>query len=63
MGQHKNGIEKSLNSAKSQLDKLHDEIQRVLEKVNSREKYINNQLEGNMQEYRNAQDRLAQVFS
>ena len=61
MGQHKNGIEKSLNSAKSQLDRLHDEIQRVLEKVNSREKYINNQLEGNMQEYRNAQDRLAQA--
>ncbi|KFP59039.1 Intraflagellar transport protein 57, partial [Pelecanus crispus] len=37
------------------LDKLHNEISRTLEKINSREKYINNQLEHLVQEYRSAQ--------
>nr|XP_002121351.1 intraflagellar transport protein 57 homolog [Ciona intestinalis] len=59
MHQHKSGIEVSLHDAKKQLDKLHDEIQRTLEKILSREKYINNQLEHHVQEYRSAQDKLA----
>jgi len=45
-----------------QLDKLHNEIRRTLEKISSREKYINNQLENHIAEFRNAQDQLAQVF-
>jgi estrogen-related receptor beta like 1 len=45
MHQHKEGIETSLIDTKTHLDKLHNEITRTLEKINSREKYINNQLE------------------
>uniref|UniRef100_H2YS58 Intraflagellar transport protein 57 homolog n=1 Tax=Ciona savignyi TaxID=51511 RepID=H2YS58_CIOSA len=61
MHQHKSSIETSLGDAKKRLGKLHDEIQRTLEKIISREKYINNQLEHNVQEYRSAQDKLAQT--
>ena len=43
------------------MDKLHDEIRRTLEKIGSREKYINSQLEHLVQEFRAAQDQLAQV--
>ena len=45
MHQHKDGIENSLKDTKSYLDKLYDEITRTLEKIASREKYINSQLE------------------
>ncbi|NXE61263.1 IFT57 protein, partial [Calcarius ornatus] len=45
------------------LDKLHNEISRTLEKINSREKYINNQLEHLVQEYRSAQALLSELFS
>ena len=61
MCQHKNGITSSLDIAKPQLNKLQEEIRRTLEKIGSREKYINNQLEQHVQEYRNAQDQLAQA--
>ncbi|NWY91183.1 IFT57 protein, partial [Loxia curvirostra] len=44
------------------LDKLHKEISRTLEKINSREKYINNQLEHLVQEYRSAQAMLSEVL-
>lgn len=43
------------------LDKLHKEISRTLEKIASREKYINNQLEHHLQEFRGVQDSLAEV--
>ncbi|OBS72000.1 hypothetical protein A6R68_13423, partial [Neotoma lepida] len=43
------------------LDKLHNEISRTLEKIGSREKYINNQLEHLVQEYRGAQAQLSEV--
>ncbi|NWR31188.1 IFT57 protein, partial [Tachuris rubrigastra] len=42
------------------LDKLHNEISRTLEKINSREKYINSQLEHLIQEYRSAQALLSE---
>nr|CAB3255401.1 intraflagellar transport protein 57 homolog [Phallusia mammillata] len=61
MHQHKKGIESSLVDAKTHLDKLHSEIRRTLEKISSREKYINSQLEHHVQEYRGAQDQLAQA--
>lgn len=41
---HKNGIESSLSETKIYLDKLHQEISKTLEKIGSREKYINNQV-------------------
>lgn len=61
MHQHKDGIESSLTETKSYLDKLHDEISRTLEKIGSREKYINNQLEHLLSEYRAAQDQLSET--
>lgn len=60
MHQHKEGIETSLTDTKSYLDKLHAEISRTLEKIGSREKYINNQLEHLLQEFRSLQDQLAE---
>ncbi|NXQ53424.1 IFT57 protein, partial [Anthoscopus minutus] len=51
-----NGLSSTLSEPLSgYLDKLHHEISRTLEKINSREKYINNQLEHLVQEYRSAQ--------
>ncbi|XP_052806204.1 intraflagellar transport protein 57 homolog [Mya arenaria] len=61
MHQHKDGIETSLTETKTYLDKLHDEITRTLEKISSREKYINNQLEHHLSEFRGAQDSLAET--
>ena len=45
----------------SYLDKLQEDIGKTLEKVSSREKYINNQLENLIQEYRSAQAKLSEV--
>merc|ERR1712012_1475378 len=45
MHQHHEGIETSLTDSRAHLDKLQDEISRTLEKIASREKYINSQLE------------------
>uniref|UniRef100_A0A8B9D3E0 Intraflagellar transport protein 57 homolog n=1 Tax=Anser cygnoides TaxID=8845 RepID=A0A8B9D3E0_ANSCY len=61
MHQHKDGIESSLKETRGYLDKLHSEISRTLEKINSREKYINNQLEHLVQEYRSAQALLSEA--
>ncbi|NXX91847.1 IFT57 protein, partial [Centropus bengalensis] len=44
------------------LDKLHHEISRTMEKINSREKYINSELEHFIQEYRSAQALLSEVM-
>ncbi|KAM4700974.1 intraflagellar transport protein 57 homolog isoform 1-T2 [Discoglossus pictus] len=61
MHQHKDGIEVSLKETKTYLDKLHNEISKTLEKVSSREKYINNQLEHLVQEHRGAQAQLSEA--
>uniref|UniRef100_A0AAV2JMN6 Intraflagellar transport protein 57 homolog n=1 Tax=Knipowitschia caucasica TaxID=637954 RepID=A0AAV2JMN6_KNICA len=61
MHQHRDGISSSLHEAKGQLDKLQEDISKTLEKVSSREKYINNQLEGLIQEYRTAQGKHREV--
>lgn len=59
--QHRKNIEETLSTTKQQLDKLHSDISRSMEKISSREKYLNNQLEQLILEYRTAQDQLAQV--
>ncbi|XP_071218723.1 intraflagellar transport protein 57 homolog isoform X2 [Salvelinus alpinus] len=46
---------------KGYLDKLQEEIGKTLEKVGSREKYINNQLEHLIQDYRSAQSKLSEA--
>ncbi|KAJ8337304.1 hypothetical protein SKAU_G00385240 [Synaphobranchus kaupii] len=61
MHQHKEGIESSLKEAKGYLNKLQEEISKTLEKVGSREKYINNQLENQIQEFRSAQSKLSEA--
>ncbi|KYO22515.1 intraflagellar transport 57-like protein [Alligator mississippiensis] len=61
MHQHKDGIESALKETRGYLDKLQNEISRTLEKVSSREKYINNQLEHLVQEYRVAQAQLSEA--
>ena len=59
MHTYRDGIESSLDSTKTQLDKLHTDIARTLEKISSREKYLNNQLEGPLTDLRHLQDKLA----
>ncbi|XP_075878337.1 intraflagellar transport protein 57 homolog isoform X2 [Nelusetta ayraudi] len=61
MHQHRDGIKASLLEAKSYLDKLQEDIGKTLEKVGSREKYINNQLGHLIQEYRSAQAKLSEA--
>jgi len=61
MQSYSNGIKQTLQDTQVQLDKLHEEISKTLEKVASREKYINNQLEGKVQDYRSEQDKLSAI--
>ncbi|XP_054625397.1 intraflagellar transport protein 57 homolog isoform X2 [Dunckerocampus dactyliophorus] len=60
MHQHQDGIQSSLQEAKSYLDKVQEDISKTLEKVSSREKYINKQLEDVISEYRDAQAKLSE---
>ena len=49
---HRSGIDESLTLTKTNLDKLYGEISKTLEKISSREKYLNSQLESQLTEYR-----------
>ncbi|KAJ3408065.1 putative enoyl CoA hydratase [Chytridiales sp. JEL 0842] len=51
----------SLVDTRSQLQKLHSEIEKTLEKISSREKYINTQFESQIEEQRALQDQLSEV--
>lgn len=59
MHSYRNGIDEALTTTKSHLDKLHTDIGRTLEKISSREKYINSQLEAPLSDYRKLTDTLA----
>ncbi|KAI5624246.1 intraflagellar transport protein 57-like [Silurus asotus] len=61
MHQHQDGIKSSLKEAKAYLNKLLEEISKTQEKVSSREKYINTQLEHLITDYRNAQSKYCEV--
>lgn len=61
MHTYQDSIDESLRETKSYLEKLYDEISRTLEKIASREKYINSQLDEPMQTLRNYQDKLAEI--
>ncbi|XP_032822969.2 intraflagellar transport protein 57 homolog [Petromyzon marinus] len=61
MHQHREGIDSALLDSKGQLERLQEEMSRTLEKISSREKYMNTQLEGLIQQYRTVQQQLAQV--
>ena len=55
MHSHSEGIEKSLSETKSLLSRLHDEITKTLDKIATREKYLNGQLEHHLNEFRGMQ--------
>ena len=59
MHAYRDGIEHALEATKSQLDKLHSDVSRTLEKISSREKYLNSQLEAPLSDLRQLQDNLA----
>eukprot|EP00095_Tigriopus_kingsejongensis_P002763 maker-scaffold845_size89356-snap-gene-0.15 protein:Tk02763 transcript:maker-scaffold845_size89356-snap-gene-0.15-mRNA-1 annotation:"intraflagellar transport protein 57 homolog" len=59
MHTYRQGIEEALNTTKVHLDKLHNDIGRTLEKISSREKYLNSQLEAPLQQFRQLSDSLA----
>jgi len=61
MHTYQNSIDESLKETKNYLEKLYDEISRTLEKIGSREKYINSQLEESMNALRNYQDKLSDI--
>ncbi|KFP79246.1 Intraflagellar transport protein 57, partial [Acanthisitta chloris] len=61
MHQYKDRFDSSFKETRGYFDKLDNEISRTLEKINSREKYINNQLEHLVQEYRSAQALLSET--
>ncbi|KAJ3278728.1 Intraflagellar transport protein 57, partial [Borealophlyctis nickersoniae] len=58
---HQKAIGSSLTDTQSQLAKLHTEIEKTLEKISSREKYINTQFESQIEEYRVLQDQLSEL--
>lgn len=61
MKNYQNSIESSMNTVKTQMEKLHKEISSSLEKVQSRERYLNKELEPILNEYRVLQDQLFKV--
>ncbi|XP_037116490.1 intraflagellar transport protein 57 homolog [Syngnathus acus] len=61
MHRHRDGISSSFREAEGYLEKLREDIGKTLEKVRSREKYVNNQLEHLTQDYRQAQAQLGQA--
>ncbi|KAG0726542.1 Intraflagellar transport protein 57 [Chionoecetes opilio] len=60
MHEHRQKINETLTFTDKQLDGLHSEISRSLEKIGSREKYLNGQLEPLLLEYRNLQNVAAE---
>ena len=59
MHSHRQGIEDALTTTKSQLEKLHGDIGKTLEKISSREKYLNSQLEAPLSDLKRLSDNLA----
>jgi len=52
MQKYRGGIDEALATTKGQLDKLHSDISHMLEKIGSREKFLNGQLEPLLVQYR-----------
>ncbi|EFA02064.2 Intraflagellar transport protein 57 homolog-like Protein [Tribolium castaneum] len=61
MKQYKVSVDSSLGVVKTQLEKLHKEISQTLDKIASREKFLNRELENNLDEYRMLQDQLSKI--
>ncbi|KAI9014928.1 intra-flagellar transport protein 57 [Gaertneriomyces semiglobifer] len=61
MRHHKKAIDASLVETQGQLGRLHVEIEKTLDKIVSREKYINSQFENQAEEHRILQDQLSEL--
>jgi intraflagellar transport protein 57 len=61
MQTHHSTISSSLTDTRSNLQRLHSEIEKTLEKITSREKYINTQFESQIEEQRTLQDQLSEL--
>ena len=61
MHAHRDGIDEALTTTKANLDRLQAEIEKTLEKISSREKYINTQLEQPLTVYKQISHLLAQT--
>jgi estrogen-related receptor beta like 1 len=61
MQKYRSGIDEALATTKGQLDKLHSDISHMLDKIDSREKYLNSQLEPLLVQYRALQDEFARM--
>ncbi|KAA0203684.1 hypothetical protein HAZT_HAZT010552 [Hyalella azteca] len=61
MHEYRSKIDESLVYAQKQLDALHSEIAQSLEKIGSREKYINAEVEQLLTEYRNLQNQSSET--
>ena len=59
MQQYQTSIEGAMATTQINLDKLHGEISRTLEKIDSREKYVNKQLDLKIKDFRVENDKLA----
>ncbi|CAH8569616.1 unnamed protein product [Schistosoma turkestanicum] len=54
-------IETTFQDAKSQLVRLHNDLNSDVDKINNREKYMNNQVESLLAQYRTVQDNLRDI--
>ncbi|XP_076655690.1 intraflagellar transport 57 [Halictus rubicundus] len=61
MQQFRTNIANNLTGTKSQLDKLHSELSNTLDKIRTRESYLNRQLEPILKEYQTLQEELSKV--
>lgn len=59
MMQYQTSIKDLLSDTQKHLDGLHSDISKTLEKIESREKYVNTQLDNIVSEFRQKQDKLA----
>lgn len=57
MKKYKDTIVKEMSGTKGQLESLHTNIGQSMEKINARERFLNNQLEPQLAEYRKLQVR------
>lgn len=55
MKQHRAGLQETLSSASAQLEKLGTDVGSTLNKIQSREKFLNTQLEPLLHQYRTIQ--------
>lgn len=61
MKQLRGNIGTNLTGTRNQLDKLHVDITNTLDKIQTRESYLNRQLEPILKEYQTLQDELSKV--